>query len=181
MTDNEIINGYFNWLKDIVSGSRFAKGVSFNKLLMRLHDIEFRYSILKDENRASDGINLRWRYALRQGDTSGYILEVLDGPCSVLEMMVALALRCEETIMDDPSIGDRTGQWFWGMITSLGLGSMRDDIFDKSVVDECIERFLNRDYHSNGRGGLFTVRNCDHDLRDVEIWVQLNLYLNTIT
>ena len=33
--------------------------------------------------------------------------------CSVLEMMIALAIRCEEHIMDDPDVGNRTGQWFW--------------------------------------------------------------------
>ena len=39
-------------------------------------------------------------------------------------MMIALAIRCEEHIMDDPDAGDRTGQWFWSMLVSLGLGSM---------------------------------------------------------
>lgn len=43
-------------------------------------------------------------------------------PCSVLEMIIALAIRLEEHIMDDPDIGNRTGQWFWDMIVSLGLG-----------------------------------------------------------
>lgn len=178
MTDNEIINGYFNWLVSLVVGTRFGKGISFNKLLMRLHDTEFTFLIPRDANRADDGINLRWRYAVRHGHRN---IQCLDGPCSVLEMMVALSIRCEENIMDDPIIGDRTGQWFWGMITNLGLGSMRDDIFDRDYVDQILMRFLNRDYDPDGRGGLFTVRNCDRDLRDVEIWYQLCWYLDSIT
>ena len=91
--------------------------------------------------------------------------------------MVALALRCEETIMDDPTLGNRTGQWFWGMITSLGLGSMSDDKYDKAYVNAIISRFLSRDYEPNGKGGLFTVKNCEQDMRDIEIWHQ---YLNSI-
>jgi hypothetical protein len=108
-------------------------------------------------------------------------MEALSGPCSVLEMLIALAIRCEETIMDDASMGNRTGQWFWGMINNLGLGGMTDDIVDVGVVDSVIERFLARDYEPNGEGGLFTIRRCSEDLRTVEIWVQLLWYLDTIT
>ena len=134
----------------------------------------------KDENRAEDGIALRYRFAY--GYHSPASAETfLDGPCSVLEMMVALAIRCEETIMDNPLIGDRTGQWFWGMIVSLGLGSMMDDRFDEDYVDFVINRFLNREYEPNGKGGLFTIKNCVQDLRDVEIWYQICWYLDSIT
>ena len=82
--------------------------------------------------------------------------------------------------MDDPLVGDRTGQWFWGMVTSLGLGSMMDDRFDKRYVEDVVVKFLNREYEPNGKGGLFTIKNCDQDLRDVEIWVQLLWYLDTM-
>lgn len=133
----------------------------------------------RDENRAEDGIALRRRFACFLGydDLSDY----LDGPCSILEMMAALAIRCEENIMDDTSFGDRTGQWFWGMISSLRLGAMDDDHFNKAYVRAVVERFLDRNYEPNGRGGLFTIRNCDYDLRDAEIWHQLCWYLDSIT
>ena len=96
-------------------------------------------------------------------------------------MMVALAIRCEETIMDDPQVGSRTGQWFWGMINNLGLGAMIDEKFDKNYVKEIVDRFLNRDYEPDGRGGLFTIRHCEDDLRNVEIWNQLCWYLDSIS
>lgn len=174
-----LINDYFNYLCDWVCGDRYSKAVSYNKLLMHLHSIEFRYSIPRDRNRARDGEDLRYRFAT----TIGYddIPPELDGPCSVLEMMVALAIRCEETIMDDPAVGNRTGQWFWGMVTNLGLGSMHDTRFDRDLVDERIDIFLDREYEPNGRGGLFTVRNTTEDLRELEIWYQLMRYLNSIS
>ena len=57
---------------------------------------------------------------------------------------------------------------------------MVDGLFDKNYANKVIKDFLNRDYKPNGRGGLFTIKNCDHDLRDVEIWYQLNWYLDSI-
>lgn len=180
---DKLNNDYFNWMYNIACADRFPNDISYRKLLMHLHNTTFRYSIRRDSNRADDGVSLRYRFAIHNGyaenlgdDIYNYITE----PCSVFEMILALAIRCEENIMDDASFGDRTSQWFWGMINNLGLGAMRDDYFDKIFVDELIERFLDRDYEPNGNGGLFTVRNCDHDLRNVEIWFQLCYYLDSI-
>lgn len=178
MRQDRIINEYFEWLFDLVCSKRFAKAISYRKLLSYLHSITFNYSIPNDVNRADDGIDLRYRFALMHDYLD--VPECLDGPCSVFEMMVALAIRCEESIMDDPNIGDRTGQWFWEMIKNLGLKPMSDDRFDKDVVDNIIDRFLNREYEPDGRGGLFRIRQCKYDLRTVEIWYQLCWYLNSI-
>lgn len=179
MIQDRIGNDYFEWLLDLVCGDRTSSAISFRKLLMRLHSIPFRYSILKDENRAADGEGMRYRFAYDYPGIENAD-EYLDGPCSVLEMMVALAVRCEESIMDDPEVGNRTGQWFWGMVVNLGLGSMTDDRFDIRYVDDVIQTFLDRDYRPDGKGGLFTVRHCDKDLRDIEIWIQMLWYINTI-
>lgn len=173
-----MIDKYFEWLSNLACGSRYSSDVSYNKLLVYLHQTEFRYLIPMDENMAEHGVNLRYHFAIEQGLED--VPECLYGPCSVLEMMLALSLKCEE-IMDDTSIGDRTRQWFWNMLGSLGVGSMRDDIFDKKYVANAINRFLDRQYEPNGRGGLFTIRDCEYDLRNVEIWYQLCWYLNSIT
>ena len=182
---DEVRNEYFEWLYDYVCDKKFSKHNSFRKLLMRLHSIEFTYIIPRDVNRADDGLNMRHRFILANGyeyrDIYEVVMDALDGPCSVLEMIMALSIRCEETIMDDPDVGDRTGQWFWGMITNLGLGGMTDSRFDRDYVDHVIDIFLNREYEADGKGGLFTIRHCDCDLRDVEIWHQLCWYLDSIT
>lgn len=182
MTRFDLLNDYFNWLVSLIYTRRRISGKSFMKLLTRLHETEFEYMMLMDENRAEDGIGLRWRYALANGyeDNPDIIMDYLEGPCSMLEMMAALAIHCEESIMDDTRYGDRTEQWFWGMVVNLGLGDMTDDRFDRDYVDERLAIFVAREYEPDGRGGLFTVRNYDRDLRDIEIWNQLSLYLNTI-
>lgn len=180
---DKVENEYFEWMYNLVCGDRFERSITYRKLLTYLHNTEFIWLIPRDRNRASDGQNLRLRFASggsRYNYNQDYI-DVLSGrPCSVLEMMIALAIRCEETIMDDPRVGDRTGQWFWSMIANLGLGSMIDSRFDKSVVIDIVDRFLNRDYEPNGKGGLFTIRDCDQDLRTVEIWYQLCWFLDSI-
>lgn len=177
---NKLENEYFDWLYNSVCGENFSEKTSFRKLLMYLHTIEFRYSIARDANRAEDGKNLRYEFSIHNGyeDVQDSVLDILDGPCSVFEMLVALAKVCEE-IMDDPDYGNRTGQWFWKMITNLGLGSMFDNNFDKEYVDMVINRFLDREYEPNGKGGLFTI-DGEEDLRKVEIWYQLCWYLDSI-
>lgn len=171
MPNNEY--SYEQWLYDIVCDDRFAKNISYNRLLSYLSHREFTIIIPNDINRAEDGVDLRLRYEMTTGECISR-----NRPCSILEMMVALAIRCEETIMDNPAYGDRTGQWFWSMIKTLGLFSMTDDQFDIDYVSEVIDRFLNRDYAPNGEGGLFKINNCKYDLREVEIWYQLCWYLD---
>ena len=102
-----------------------------------------------------------------------------DYECSVLEMMVALSIKCED-IMGDDRFGDRTGQWFWGMIVNLGLGSMTDDRFDELYAEDVINIFLDRRYDPDGKGGLFRIKHCRQDLRNVEIWYQMCWYLDTL-
>lgn len=180
---DRINDEYFEWLFNLVCSKQTSPYISFRKLIMRLHDIEFKYLIARDRNRADDGIDLRRRFILTHDYDNIYqtVMRCLNGPCSVLEMIIALAVRCEETIMDNPEYGDRTSQWFWMMITNLGLGSMSDANFDRRVVDDIIRTFLSRKYRSDGAGGLFIIKHCNRDLRDVEIWHQLNWYLDTIT
>ena len=165
MTKDELDNEYFKWMYQLVRPSHG----SYKILLCQLHGIIFYNLIDMDADRAEDGINLRYRIA-----------SCLDNrPCSVLEMMVALAIKIEEQIMDDPDIGNRTGLWFWKMIENLGLKTMRDAVIDTDYVEKIIFRFLDRNYQRDGSGGLFIVHGHG-DLRNVEIWYQMLWYLNDI-
>ena len=180
MTYQDEINiEYFTWLLSIVQKYSYPQELSFDLLLKHLHRIEFRTVMERDENRAERGLGLRYRFSCDRTDLHD-VEYYLDGPCSVLEMMIALAIDIE-SVMDDTSYGDRTSQWFWSMITSLGLNSMTDTRFDREYINERVLIFMNREYEPNGAGGLFTIRNCERDVRDYEIWVQACWYMNTIT
>ena len=180
MTRIELIHLYIDWMYQLVVDDRYSNQ-SYHKLFAQLYDTEFTYTIPMDGNRAEDGIDLRYRFGREYHFEDAMVTAYLnDRPCSVLEMMVALAIRCEDHIMDDPDIGNRTGQWFWNMLVSLGLGAMNDVRFDPDYVDDVIERLLDHDYQANGEGGLFTVEYARYDMRSIEIWYQMNCYLNEI-
>lgn len=181
MIKNELNRQYFLWICKLVPIKRYTKGRSYQKLLRFLHSVDFTYSISMDGNREADGMDLRYRFGYECSYSEAMIASNLDDqPCSVLEMMVALAIRCEESIMDDPDIGDRTGQWFWGMLVNLGLREMDDNHYDERYVEQVVNRFLNREYKRNGEGGLFTVRHSGRDLRNAEIWYQMCWYLDEL-
>ena len=181
MTRDELNNEYFEWLYQFVCDERYTKGLSYRKLFVYFHSRSFEYSIAMDSNRAEDGVDLRYRFGYEKSYEDAVITAYLDDrPCSILEMMVALAIRCEEHIMDNPDIGNRTGQWFWDMMSNLGISSMSDEKFNRGFVEHIVSRFLNHEYERDGKGGLFRVNRCGQDLRTVEIWYQMCWYLNQV-
>ena len=170
---------YFDWICDLIDHNECDEETSYTKLLHYLNSVDFTYILEMDENRLEDGIDLRYRF----GYEMDYPREVIENglgnaPCSILEMMVALSIRCEEGFMDDIDEGNRTGEWFWNMIENLGLGNMTDLNFNERYANTVIHKFLNRKYTSNGKGGLFTVKKPKYDMRDVEIWYQMMWYLD---
>ena len=173
---NGLKESYFNWMCGLIE----SKSSDYIQLLKKLNDIPFRYLIDMDGNRESDGIDLRYRFGYENKITQHEIAAYLDNrPCSVLEMMVALAIRCEENIMSDPLYGNRTSEWFWNMVDSLGLTRLDDNHYNEDIVEQAIDVFLDRLYFKNGRGGLFTLKYPgDRDMRSVEIWCQMYWYLD---
>lgn len=178
MTRGEIENAYFTWMFNIICGVKEIDARQYIKLLSHLYEREFVYILMRDGNRASDGIDMRYRAGRTLGLTDPEVCYGLDyRECSLLEMMVALSIRCEESIMNDPDIGDRTGVWFWTMIQNLGLLDMTNENYDQDVVDKILDRLENRQYEPDGTGGLFIVKHPRRDMRLVDIWYQLNWYL----
>lgn len=176
--DNYILNDYFDWLYYQVTNKlrKNGKGNSFRKLLMQLHNMEFTFKIENDENRASDGTVLRWYYVDDGGDDG--ILQWSEH-CSVLEMLIALAMKME-SIMEEPDIESSVARWFWLFIENLDLLNMNDNKFDKDYIVQRVDMFLERKYESDGNGNIIYIMNCPKDLRKVEIWYQMCWYLDSI-
>jgi hypothetical protein len=172
---------YFDWMYRLVCNDKYSKKTTYSNLLHLLHEVKFTYILPMDANRAEDGADLRYRFGYENGYSTSTIASYLDnGDSSVLEMMIALAMRCEDHIMEDSDVGNRIGQWFWNMIVTLGLGYMNDDHFDQDYALDRIYAFLNREYGPNGDGGLFRVENPRCDMRDVDIWYQMCWYLQEV-
>ena len=178
MNRHEMNERYFQWMTHLVCENGYGRRRSYQKLFSLLHDTEFIYTMDMDANRADDGTDLRYRFAYEFHLDGNEVRKYLDQrPCSILEMMVALAQRCEEQIMDNPNDGNRTGKWFFEMLKSLGLSLMDDEHFNLLEALDILVKFMQREYGENGQGGLFTLRYPRWDMREIEIWYQMMAYL----
>lgn len=174
---------YFNWISSLIDYPELKDPIMFyNDVLIHLLNTEFTWTIALDENRADDGIELRYRFGFENGIGDAIIHNQLDTrPCSVLEMMVALALRCEDDLMQGTE-ERHVERWFWIMMDNLGLGEDTYEFYDPVKTDNVVNTFLNRQYSPDGSfGGIFIIPNCVHDLRTVDIWYQMMWYLTAMS
>lgn len=173
MTKNELNKLYFQWMCRLVCTDRYSNGPSYNNLLFHLNKCEYHPSMIMDENRADDGMDLRYRFGYENAYEGPMIATFLDDrPCSMLEMMIALSIHCENIM------GDRAGDWFWNMISNLGLSAMFDEQYNPDVVDDIIVSFSKRQYRKDGLGGLFYIPNTKRNMRKAELWYQMCWYLD---
>ena len=162
---------YYSWLCmwAIPDGKKRS---DYSQLLRALNEEEFVWSVDHDENRAADGVALRDIYEDETGEWCDQ-----GGPCSVLEMLLALAIRCDTEIMYDPDDLNRADKWFWMMVKNLGLDIFVDGNFVHNEFETAINRFLGRKYGKNGQFCLFPVPEMSNKFRHVELIYQLNYYL----
>lgn len=170
-----IRSDYFQWLCSLVMIDE--PDHSYWILAKIMHRTEFFWTVPNDDNRAEDGKRLRAIYAEETGLSDVCYLE---GPCSILEMLIGLAIRIEDTL-SDPEIGNRTVNWFWEMIENLGIDKYDDEHYADLRGDIHIEKtltiMLERTYQRSGKGGLFPLKRAKKDQRKVEIWYQMMIYL----
>lgn len=178
---------YFEWLCEMVEGHKYYY------LLNHLHTIPFVWLIPNDDNRLSDGLALRQSYC-ENLNFDIFSEEILgENPCSVLEMLVALAIRMADMIAD-PEEDICIHEMFFRMLSNLDLTRFDDRNYvgvedckdgfaqqalrqDMSFVDHKINIFLSRKYHFDGFGGLFPLIFTEEDQRKVEIWYQMTEYV----
>lgn len=176
MIRTNIKDQYFNWLINQIAIPDINE---YSKLMCALYGHAFEYILEMDANRLYDGIDLKYRFGYEHNIPPEKISLDLDSHfCSVLEMMVALAIRCEVHIMHIEELGNRAAEWFWEMIDSLNLRHMTDDNFDEIYVLDTLDKLINREYLPDGSGGLFYINGIDDDMREIEIWYQMSMYLN---
>lgn len=139
-----------------------------------LFNKEYYWTVSMDENRSEDGKLLRELFAERTGEKD---ISKLVGPCSVLEMMIALARRWRIDIMSDDGSEEGFESYFWEMIRNLGLQKCTNEKFVPEKVDKKLEILLDRDYNANGKGSLFPIKTGTSNQNTTEIWYQLQAYL----
>lgn len=174
-TADELERQYYIWLTNWIPGWRTTHSL----LMRKLYETAFRVTLMMDENRVGDGLALRTRFIYETGMSSieRDVLKVRR-PCSILEVMIALALRFEEEYMTGYEDEDPVGKWFAPMLDSLGLTIDSDGVFEKDLqrVNLVLMIFLDRAYAPDGRGGLFYISGATEDMREIEIWRQMMMW-----
>lgn len=164
-------NLFFNWLcAKVVHVEVPTPSLSYWRLLKQLHDTEFVWLLSGDDNRAEDGVDLRSEFckeAYLHVDPLWMSL-----PCSTFEMLYAFARRASFDTDQESAF------WFWRFLDNLGLKRFNDAAGDRSAeIADILDRFLWRNYNSNGNGGICPLRAPQHDQRKVELWYQFCEYL----
>lgn len=169
-----------NYLQYLIWICHLEQFRSHTRLFEMLHNLEFYWSIDRDDNRAGDGTELRDNYDIPLDITCGgedLVEEFMNKPCSILEMLIGLAIRVDEEYLGDP-MEPHPEEFFWEMIKNLGLDDYTDKRFNAGQVKKRVAMWIDRRFTKNGLGSPFPVYNDDRDQRDLEIWDQMNSYIN---
>lgn len=138
-----VLNRYYIWLLNQID---FDSHSNYSNLLEYLHNKNYIWENPMDENRAEDGLRLR---TIFEDETDYDDYSALVRPCSVLEMLIAFAIRINVDVMDEAY---STAHWFWLMLENLGIfdGKMgcldcTDGQFDAEIVEKLLNGWLKHD------------------------------------
>lgn len=159
---------YFKWLCNKVCDEDDFN--AYKDLLMCLYTIPFKVSPLApmDENRINDCYTLRdeffmWNPEMNKNTDLGEI--------SVLEVIIELCRRMLY-ILDGYLLTENV--LFYELMDNLNV--LNDRNID--LIRLKVEMFIARQYDSNGNGGLFPLQNPTKNQRYVELWYQMQAYLD---
>lgn len=162
---------YFFYLLRIVK----AKKEQYSELLKTLHMEDYIWEVPEDRRRAMDGLSLREDFL---ADFCGLIdeeelISFQNFPCSVLEMLVALAIRVDEEYLSDLK-EPHPEKIFWEMIDNLGLKKYENRAFLREKVKNVISHFLKK-----SRKTVFPCqKKWPKGYEKWEIWAQMTHYLS---
>lgn len=171
---------YLDWMRSILKTNDINPD-DYANLFQILNLIPFRYTDPMDENRESDGKSLRYRFGAEKRIPDRSIDGILGiMPCSVLEMMVALSIRSYEEVTSGFPYPISPGEIFWMMINNVGLIRETNDQFSERYIFRQINRMLNREYSKDGKGGLFYIKDTTRDMRNADIWYQMQWWASNV-
>lgn len=168
---------YIAWLhNELICESEYPDR-SYLDLTTVMFDTEFKWgtqypwSVHMDDNRLADGMALRSEFSLANDIPRSDMLEL--GACSFLEVLLGLSRRLSFVA------GGTQYYWAWQLVRNLGLTRMWDRMSRSKVQRtlDILERVIQRQYEPDGSGGFFPLAWPQEDQRRVELWYQLNTYV----
>lgn len=165
---------YIDYLIDIV-----GRGDEYDNLLLHLYATEFYSLVPNDDNRGIDGEQLREKFTDEYG-AYAESFSLPSGPCTVLEMLIALAFRVEFDLSGG-SYDRSASEWFWVLMGNLGFEIFNNKAYSKQknveLLEDKLEMLLTREYSFNGYGGIFPLVYTREDQRKIEIWYQMSSWI----
>ena len=93
---------------------------------------------------------------------------------SIGEVLIAMCVRIATAVMGD----ENPGKYFWEFIENLGLLEFDNDHYDVIKIEKIIKKWLSKSFNHDGIGSPWPIKNCEFDLRGVDMWRHCNLYLS---
>lgn len=167
------MSDYIHWVMKDKLGLTEKECKDNLHIVLTLANVEFVWNHPMDENRAIDGLELRDDFEYETGEyldkTSGLMPN-----CSFFEMLAALCIRCENQLMRNLSLGDRTSKWFFEFLRNLGINKR----MNSEEIEDLAYDFMDGNYKANGEGGMFPLRKRGIRQKGEQIWKQLSAYIN---
>jgi hypothetical protein len=166
MTTTRVDIDYFEWLTSQIA---IPNEKTYSELFSRMHETEFVWTVPNDDNRIGDALDLRSEFA-------NGAFRAATRPVSVLEVLVALSRRVAWVA------GGDAPDWAWTLIENLRLERSFDPLTKgkRRRLENILEALVWRTYERDGRGGFFPLVEPHEDQTKVEIWYQMNAYVNEI-
>lgn len=182
--EKELADGwYFDVLYDIVAADREeVTDLSYRMLLGVLDGVEFKDTRGIDSNRIHDAQEMR-ADLIAEMDMDHTVVRPFPN-VSMLEVMIAIADRLGQIAGDED-----TAFWFWEMVANLVLDGIDDTEFwsdpegyEAEILDRA-DDVIDIKYDRDGLGGLFLLREgvAPQDMRDTELWYQMQYYANEVS
>lgn len=157
---------YFKWL---ILQINIRNSRTYIDVCDRLHNTEFVWIVPNDNNRVQDGVDLRNEFSqnkMLMADKGGSVLEVLIG----LSRRVAFVA------------GGVAEDWAWQLMENLELNKVPDPFTDDKAnkVEDILETLIWRTYKRDGQGGFFPLLEPKENQTQIEIWYQMNAYVQEI-
>lgn len=156
---------YYEWL---VSQITIPNNKTYLELFERMHNFEFIWIVPNDDNRIQDGFDLRSEFF------NGSRQRLINKKASFLEVLIGLSRHVAFTG------GGNSGVWAWKLIKNLRLNRMSDPLIGEQIakVDDILDTVIWRTYSKSGQGGFFPLKQNPSDQTKIEIWYQMNAYIN---
>lgn len=178
---NEDYGMYYAYLISLIEPppTKYTKLRQRGLLMYELFRREFAWldTYPLEENRAKDGTAIRDHFLKTYDETPDKIPQ---GPCRVLEMLIAFAVRID-TITHDYTIGHRPWEFLEMFLINLGFDELTDTeiqpIRDAGYINDRLEIWMSHNITPDGQGGLFRFLRPVHAINSLTNWDQMNRWV----